>query len=147
MEISPPSSRTQTAKRRSSRIPIDLPVGLSGEDSQEFAFTTAAKATNVNKFGAAVYLPRQLLVGSMIVVRNTRGTEVTARVVVQLAASQGISAYGIEFVNADSAKNFWGISFPPLQSRPMHVKAAEREGMSQRKLAYGSSCCESKNGR
>lgn len=139
MAISPPTSRTQTAKRRSSRIPIDLPVGLSGEDSQKCAFTTAAKATNVNQFGAAVYLSRQLLVGSMIAVRNTRGAEVTARVVVQLAPSQELSAYGIEFVNADLAKNFWGISFPPLQSRPMHVKAAEREGMSQRKLLSVSS--------
>lgn len=70
-------------------------------------------ATNLNRYGAAVQLSRELLIGSTIVVRNKRGTRVSARVVAQVSALQGIHTYGIEFVEPDdSAKNFWGITFP-----------------------------------
>ena len=45
--------------------------------------------------------------------RNQRSTQVSARIVAQLLALQGVSAYAIEFVDPDdTAKNFWGISFP-----------------------------------
>lgn len=88
-------------------------VGLSGEDRQKCPFTMPAKATNLNRHGAAVQLARELPVGSVVVVKNQRGTQVSARVVALLAVMQGISTYGIEFVDQDdNAKNFWGISFP-----------------------------------
>jgi len=79
---------------------LSAPVGLSGEYSQKCPFTMPAKATNMNRYGAAIHLPRQLLVGSTVTVRNTRGTQLPARVVAQLAISQGVSAYGIEFYGA-----------------------------------------------
>lgn len=72
-----------------------------------------AKATNLNRHGAAIHLPRGLRIGSTIVLRNQRGAEVSARVVAQLAVQDGISVYGIEFVDqGDKANNFWGITFP-----------------------------------
>jgi len=88
-------------------------VGLSGQDRQKAAFTMPARATNLNKHGAAVHLHRELAVGSVIVVQNKRGKQVSARVVSQLATLQGIPTYGIEFVEHDEkAHDFWGISFP-----------------------------------
>ena len=88
-------------------------IGVSGEDRQKAAFTITAKATNLNRHGAAVQLNRELQVGSVVKVKNQRGTQVSARIVAQLLALQGISTYAIEFVDPDdSAKNFWGISFP-----------------------------------
>jgi hypothetical protein len=89
--------RSQMAKRRSSRMALNAPVGLSGEDRQKCAFTMPAKATNLNQHGAAVQLQRELLVGSTVVVRNKSGTEVSARVVAQLAGLQGVPTYAIEF--------------------------------------------------
>lgn len=72
-----------------------------------------AKATNLNRHGAAVQLNRELQVGSVVQVKNQRGTQVTARVVAQLAALQGVTTYGIEFVDQDEkVTGFWGISFP-----------------------------------
>jgi len=72
-----------------------------------------AKATNLNRHGAAVQLNRELLVGSTVVVRNQRGTLISARVVAQLAGLQGVPTYAIEFLEQDdNAKNFWGITFP-----------------------------------
>ena len=72
-----------------------------------------ARATNLNRHGAAVQLHRDLLVGSTIMVRNQRGGQVSARVVAQLAALQGVPTYAIEFVERDDkATTFWGITFP-----------------------------------
>jgi hypothetical protein len=73
-----------------------------------------ARATNLNKHGAVVKLSRDLVVGSVVLVRNKRGTQVSARIVAQLTATKGASTYGIEFVEQDErADNFWGITFPP----------------------------------
>ena len=88
-------------------------VGLSGQDRQKATFTMPAKATNLNKHGAAVQLNRDLPVGSVVMVKNKRGAELSARVVSQINAVEGNCTYGIEFVEKDErAQNFWGISFP-----------------------------------
>jgi hypothetical protein len=72
-----------------------------------------ATATNLNKHGAAVQLHRELLVGSIVSVKNKRGIEVSARVISQMVARHGVPTYAIEFVEQDDkARDFWGISFP-----------------------------------
>ena len=92
---------------------LNAPIWLSGEDRQKCSFTMPARATNLNRHGAAVQLDRELLVGSVVLVRNKRGTQVSARVVAQLAAVKRVSTYAIEFVEMDDkASNFWGITFP-----------------------------------
>ena len=96
---------------------LQASVGLSGEDRQKCSFTMSAKATKLNKHGAAVQLSRELLVGSVISVNNKQGAKVSARVVAQLAALEGVSTYAIEFVEQDErAETFWGIIFPPNTS-------------------------------
>jgi hypothetical protein len=111
------ASRSLIAKRRSSRMALHASVGLSGEDRRKSSFTTTAKATKLNKHGAAVQLSRELLVGSVVSVNNKQGTKLSARVVAQLAALEGVSTYAIEFVEKDKrAETFWGIMFPPNTS-------------------------------
>jgi hypothetical protein len=111
------ATRSQIAKRRSNRMALHASVGLSGEDRQKRSFTMAAKATKLNKHGAAVQLRGQLLVGSFVTVDNKRGAALPARVVAQLAAVEGVSTYAIEFVEQDErAETFWGILFPPNTS-------------------------------
>ena len=128
------TNRAQIAKRRSSRIALNTSVGLSGLDTQKNPFTMPAKATNLNRYGAAIHLPRQLSVGSTVMVRNPRGTQISARVVAQLAASQGLSSYGIEFVERDDSTNsFWGITFPALGGQGNSIQAAEHRGIARRK--------------
>ena len=100
-------------QRRSKRMGLNVSVGLSGEDRSRCSFTMPARATNLNKHGAAVQLPRDLEVGSVVRLRNKNRSEVSARIVALLKASQGVSTYAIEFVEQDGgATNFWGISFP-----------------------------------
>jgi len=73
-----------------------------------------AKATNLNRHGAAVQLSRELSVGSTVVVRNMKGTQATARVVAQVSVVESFRTYGIEFIENDKfdLSNFWGIAFP-----------------------------------
>jgi len=112
--VKPPAGRPPQSKRRSSRMALQAPISLSGQDRQKCAFNMVpAKATNLNRHGAAVTLQRELLVGSTVAVKNQRGSMLTARVVAQLAALQGVPTYGIEFLDQDEkARSFWGIFFP-----------------------------------
>ncbi|MGE5113119.1 MAG: PilZ domain-containing protein [Acidobacteriaceae bacterium] len=136
MATSLATPRTQISKRRSSRIALNTPIGLSGQDRQQCPFTMPAKATNLNRHGAAIHVARDLLVGSIIAVRNPRGTQVSARVISQLAVSQGVSVYAIEFMEQDdAANNFWGITFPTIASR---VAIAEEIGMARRRRCVSS---------
>lgn len=106
-------SRVQLGKRRSGRIALRAEVGLTGHDRQKCSFTVSAKATNLNRHGAVVQLPREMLTGSVVAVRNRNGTELSARIVSLLAARDGVPTYAIEFVDQDErARDFWGISFP-----------------------------------
>jgi hypothetical protein len=101
-------------KRRSSRIGLNTSIGLSGEDRDKRTFSLTAKATNLNRHGAAVQLSRDLLIGSTLLVRNKRGLQTSARVVAQVVNTvEGLRTYGIEFLdNTDKLKAFWGITFP-----------------------------------
>ena len=118
---------------------LNAPIGLSGEDRQKCAFSMPAKATNLNKHGAAVQLNRELMVGSTVVVRNKGGTQVSARVVAQLAALQGVNTYAIEFAEQDDkVKTFWGITFPSVESRGTTAQAAEQHGIMRRKRSTAS---------
>lgn len=126
-----PNSRSPITKRRSIRMALNTPIGLSGYDHQQCAFTMPATATNLNRHGAAIHLPRELNVGSTVIVRNARGTQVSARVVAQLATSQSKSVYAIEFAQEnDATLSFWGITFPPLTSR---AAIAEQAAISRRR--------------
>ena len=105
----------QALKRRSSRMALKARITMSGDDCTKCAFTLPAKATKLNRHGAAIQLNRELLIGSTVVLQNTRHIQLSARVVTQVSAQrQGVYTYGVEFLEAEAAeKNFWGISFPP----------------------------------
>lgn len=93
-----------------------------------------AKATNRNRYGAAIHVARQLSVGAIVTIRNTPGTKISARVVAQLAASQGVSIYGVEFTEpGDVTNGFWGISFPPLENRGATAQMADQAGVARRR--------------
>jgi hypothetical protein len=104
----------QVLKRRSSRMALKARITLSGNDRTKCAFTMPAKATKLNRHGAAIQLNRELLIGSTVVLQNTRQTQLSARVVTQVSAQrQGVFTYGVEFLEPDAAeKSFWGINFP-----------------------------------
>jgi hypothetical protein len=105
------ANRIQQLKRRSSRIALNAKVGVSGEDRQK-CFTLSARATGLNRHGAAVQLNRELPIGSTVVIQNSRRGQASARVVTQVSAAEGVFTYGVEFQEGELVKNFWGITFP-----------------------------------
>ena len=129
--MSTSAAHRSIAKRRSSRIALNISVGVSGHDRQKCPFTMSASATNLNRHGGAIHLARELAVGSTVTVRNARGSQVAARVVSQLATSNRLSAFAIEFVGQDAAaNNFWGIMFPSIAGR---AALAEQTASAKRK--------------
>ena len=113
---------------------LNASIGLSGEDRLKCSFTMPARATHLNRHGASVHLSRDLVVGSVIVVRNKRSTQVSARIVAQLSATEGVSSYGIEFIEQDDrANHFWGITFPSPENRLATSWAVEQAGIGRRR--------------
>jgi len=132
-------SRTQIAKRRSRRMFLNASVGLSGEDRLKCSITMPARATHLNRHGASVHLSRDLVVGSVIVVRNKRSTQVSARIVAQMSATEEVSTYGIEFIEQDDrANHFWGITFPSPENRFATSWAVEQAGIGRRRPYFSS---------
>src|SRR5262250_360010 len=107
-------NRYQLGKRRRVRMALKAPVGLIGHDHQKCPFTLPAHATNLNRYGGAVQLCRELSIGSTITVRNKYGAQLSARIVTLISVTEGgARGYGIEFVEQDErSKDFWGIAFP-----------------------------------
>ena len=105
---------TESASRRSSRMALHARITLSGHDHAQCPFTIPARATKLNRYGAAIQLDRELLVNSTIVLRNNHLTQAPARVVTCVSGLHGVFTYGVEFLEAKAVKeNFWGINFPP----------------------------------
>jgi len=115
----PASGRSSALRRRSTRIPLNSSVAVSGEDRSKCSFTIGAKATGLNKHGGALQITRELLVGTTILLRNKRGTQISARVVSQIDAEQGLLKYGIQFVEEDvRSATFWGLRFRQRERAP-----------------------------
>jgi len=113
---------------------LNASVGISGEDRLKCSFTMPARAIGLNKHGAAIQISRDLVVGSVLLLKNKRGVQVSARVVSQLTATQGVSTYGVEFAEEDKASNFWGISFPSNSDE----RVVSRPAVSARSISLSS---------
>ena len=117
--IGRPNGRSEPESHSAGEAPehsdgTQQPGGAFGSRSTKMFLYDACQKTNLNKHGAAVQLHRELLVGSIVAVKNKCGIQVSARVVSQLVARDGVPTYAIEFVEEDDkAKDFWGITFPP----------------------------------
>lgn len=77
-------------RRRTRRIALTVPLEVSGHDVERSSFTLTTTATSLNRNGAALHLNRDLSVGSVLVVQNSRGTRTSARVVAQTPSGEGV---------------------------------------------------------
>jgi hypothetical protein len=118
MDIAPVVNR----KRRTKRIPLTVSVEVSGKDIEKSSFTVRTTATNLNPNGATLHLSRDLPLDAVLVMKNSRGTRTSARVVAQTGTAENSYAYGVEFVEENNVRDFWGISFPafPSSSQSRH---------------------------
>ncbi len=110
------------AGRRSTRVPIAIPVMLSGQDASGNNFQESTRTLVINKQGAKVLTKNKLALGAELAVEN-RALGHTARAnVVWLGKPPGPNEpaeLGIQLVKAE---NFWGIDFPPEDWEESPVK-------------------------
>jgi PilZ domain-containing protein len=104
-------------RRRTKRMTLTVPVEVSGKDVENSSFSVATTATNLDRNGATLHLNRDLPVNSLLVVKNSRGTRTSARVIAQTRLAETKFAYGAEFLEDNNAQDFWGINFPISQVR------------------------------
>jgi hypothetical protein len=95
---------------------LTVRVEVFGKDVENSSFSVATTATNLNRNGATLHLSRDLPVDSVILIKNSRGARIPARVASETPMPGNQFAYGVEFLETDSAQDFWGINFPAVPS-------------------------------
>jgi hypothetical protein len=100
-------------RRRNARLPLRIPVVVSGTDSSHEPFHENTETIDIGKYGAKVLTSRRLKLGSLVSVRrmNSEATE-SFRVVYVGEPDPGTrkTPIGLEM---SAIEDFWGQSFPP----------------------------------
>ncbi len=99
--------------RRSSRIPKEIGILLTGSDIEGKIFSERTKTVVLSRHGAGIVSHYKLSAEQELILRRMdTNKETDVRVVGQLGSDADLYTYGVSFL--DSKSNFWGIEFPPL---------------------------------
>ena len=101
------------AGRRSTRVPIAIPVMLSGQDASGKNFQESTRTLVINKQGAKVLTKNKLALGAELAVENRALGHITKANVVWLGKPPGPNEPAELGIQLTKAENFWGIDFPP----------------------------------
>jgi hypothetical protein len=106
------TARTMLERRRSSRIPIRIPVKVFTSETTGELSDASAEAVSVSRHGALLHAPILPEVGSRIEILHGVSHEVRAfRVICARDPKEhGLFELGVEILYP--AQNFWGVSFP-----------------------------------
>jgi hypothetical protein len=107
-----PSEKQQHAIRRSTRLPLEVPVLVTSLDSA-LAFSEPGNTTLVNAHGCGVIAPRAIARGVRVrleIVSAKRHTTALVAEVVPLGGDPETWLLGLEL---DVPGNFWGIDYAP----------------------------------
>ncbi|MHB8502420.1 MAG: PilZ domain-containing protein [Candidatus Acidiferrales bacterium] len=119
--------------RRSSRIPKELAVLLTGSDMDGKGFSEMTKTVLLSRHGAGIISTYKLSAEQEIIVRYLdTNKEALVRVVGRIGSEGEIYTYGVAFVDPGTT-DFWGIDFAPI---------SEREKEARRVLLECGSCKE-----
>jgi PilZ domain len=103
-----------TARRRSGRISREIPIVLSGSDTEGRQFSETTKTLVLSRHGASVVSRYKLLPEQeffLLAAGTNRVVEV--RICGEIGEGQDGHIYGVAFV--DPQANFWEIEFPPVE--------------------------------
>lgn len=119
--------------RRSSRIPKELAILLTGSDMDGKGFSEMTKTVLLSRHGAGITSTYKLSAEQEVIVRYLdTNKEAVVRVVGRIGSEGDVYTYGVAFVDAGMI-DFWDIDFAP-------VSAKEKE--ERRVLLECSSCKE-----
>jgi len=127
-----PAGKTQHAIRRSTRLPLEVPVLVTGLDPAQ-PFSEPGNTTLVNAHGCGLILPRALAPGIAVrleIVSAKRHTTAHVSEVVPLGGDPETWLVGLEL---DIPGNFWGIDYAPSDWKVDEPKVDEPK-MDQEKM-------------
>lgn len=101
------------SRRRSSRLPLRIPVVLSGKDFNHEAFNEPAETIDVGKFGAKILTSRRLRMGTLVTLRRANSDKTETFRVVYLGQPDPETRKNPVGLELSSIEDFWGHSFPP----------------------------------
>jgi hypothetical protein len=111
--------------RRSTRIPKEIAILLTGSDLDGKGFSEMTKTVLLSRHGAGIISTYKLSAEQEIIVRYLdTNKEAVVRVVGRIGSEGEIYTYGVAFVDPTMI-NFWGIDFAPVSER-------EKEGRRMR---------------
>jgi PilZ domain len=121
------------ARRRSGRISKEIPIVLSGSDTEGRQFSETTKTLVLSRHGASVLshyklVPEQEIF--LLAVETKR--EVEVRICGEIGEGENGYIYGVAFV--DPSVNFWEIEFPPVEGleKDLNRVTLECTGCQQR---------------
>jgi hypothetical protein len=126
------SEKTQHAIRRSTRLPLEVPVLVTSLDPAQ-PFSEPGNTTLVNAHGCGLILPRALAPGIAVrleIVSAKRHTTAHVSEVVPLGGDPETWLVGLEL---DIPGNFWGIDYAPSDWKVDEPKVDERKMDEQKK--------------
>jgi hypothetical protein len=135
------SEKTQHAIRRSTRLPLEVPVLVTSLDPAQ-PFSEPGNTTLVNAHGCGLILPRALAHGIAVrleIVSAKRHTTAHVSEVVPLGGDPETWLVGLEL---DIAGNFWGIDYAPSDWKVDEPKAAEQKAEEQKTVDGPSPAAE-----
>jgi hypothetical protein len=106
------SARAMLERRRSSRVPMRIPVKVHRSDSNLDVQDAPAEAISVSRYGALIRAPFLPELGSRLEVQHGLSDELREFRVISIRSprEKGIFELGIEMFYP--AQNFWGVQFP-----------------------------------
>lgn len=97
--------------RRSSRIPKEVAILLTGSDIEGKGFSEQTKTVLLSRHGAGIVSRYKLSAEQELILRRVdTNKETEVRLVGQIGVEGEVYTYGVAFL--DSTNNFWGIQFP-----------------------------------
>lgn len=100
--------------RRSTRIPKELAVLLTGSDMEGKGFSEMTKTVLLSRHGAGIISSYKLSAEQEIILRYLdTNKEALVRVVGRIGSEGEIYTYGVAFVDP-STIDFWGVDFAPV---------------------------------
>jgi hypothetical protein len=101
----------ESARRRSQRVVLSIPITVSGETIQG-PFTEKTQTLVINAHGALLTLAAKVVHGQKLALKSATHPETQACSVVFVGPSvEGKTQFGVEFTAP--APHFWQIAFPP----------------------------------
>lgn len=101
------------SRRRGARIPLRIPLVISGMNFQHETFNEHTETVDVGKFGAKVLTKQRLRMGSLVSVRRANSEQTESFRVVYIGDPNPDTRKFPVGLEVTSIEDFWGQSFPP----------------------------------